>query len=83
MSNETLLQILGGLAAFLLFALAWRRFDIGEMSMTSTSSSAEEPCWTEAERREDGLSYGRYGCYHEQLHEMEVRARRGDFNTPV
>jgi len=61
----------------------YRRFDVRQLSVTYDSGPAEEPCWTEQVRRADGLSYGRYGCYHANLAELEKRARLGEFDTPV
>ena len=76
--------LLIGLGAALPFVLwFWRRFDVRELSVTYDSAGPEEPCWTEEVRGADGLNYGRYGCFHENLHEMEKRARLGEFNTPV
>ena len=45
---------------------------------SACDSAPEEPCWTEEVRAADGLSYGRYGCFHADLAEMDKRARFGD-----
>jgi hypothetical protein len=68
----------GGLAGFWM----WRRFDIRALSVTGDSAPPDEPCWTETVEGRDGLSYGRYGCYHAELKEMEARVRSGEFTTP-
>lgn len=74
MSNGTLWQILAGLLAFLLFAWAWRRIDVHDKPTTWIGTAPEEPCWTEQERREDGLSYGRSHGYSNALEDAEATA---------
>lgn len=82
--TDQAIWLLIGAGLGLTFAIrVWRRFDVRELSVTYDSAGPEEPCWTEEVRGPGGLSYGRYGCFHEQLHEMEKRARLGEFNTPV
>jgi hypothetical protein len=75
--------LLGGLGTGTLFVLwAWPRFDVKQLSVTQDRGPPEEPCWTEEIATDGRLSYGRYGCYHADLAEMEARARAGEFNTP-
>ena len=62
--------------------LAWRRFDSGQLAVTRDRAPPEEPCWTEQVSTDGRLSYGRQGCYHAGLAEMEARARAGEFDTP-
>lgn len=69
----------GGLAAV---AWGWRRFDVRQLSVTHDRSPPEAPCWTEQISTDGRLSYGRSGCYHANLAEMEARARSGEFDTP-
>lgn len=42
-----------------------------------------EPCWIDELRSEDGLSYGRQGCYRSEISEMEVRVRVGDLQLRI
>jgi hypothetical protein len=49
--------------------------------MSIGGGPAEEPCWTEQDRRADGLSYGRSCCYNDQLADTDARAEAGEFNT--
>jgi hypothetical protein len=39
----------------------------------------EEPCWTEQSVGADGLSYGRSGCFHAALADMDSKGAAGDF----
>ena len=80
MSGDTiwLLTVLGTGTLFIVWA--WRRFDASDLVVTR--ALPEEPCWTEQISTDGRLSYGRYGCYHADLAEMEARARSGEFNTP-
>jgi hypothetical protein len=39
----------------------------------------EEPCWTEQSVGADGLSYGRSGCFHEALADMDSKGSAGEF----
>ncbi|HEX8239793.1 MAG TPA: hypothetical protein VF574_08660 [Allosphingosinicella sp.] len=83
MSGETV-RVLVILAAGLLFVCwAWRRFDPGEIASTRDRAPPGEPCWTEQISTDGRLSYGRQGCYHAGLAEMEARVRRGEFDSPV
>lgn len=41
-----------------------------------------EPCWTEEMESDDKFRYARSYCFDEGLHEMDARARAGEFNTP-
>lgn len=83
MTGETV-SLTIGLGAALAFVLwAWRRLDLSQLSTTYDSAPPDEPCWTEQISTDGRLSYGRYGCYHSDLAEMEARARRGEFDTPV
>jgi hypothetical protein len=75
--------LLIGLGAGLPFVFrAWRRFDVRQLAATHDRAPPEEPCWTEQISTGGRLSYGRYGCYHADLAEMEARARTGEFDTP-
>jgi hypothetical protein len=40
----------------------------------------EEPCWTEQVAGPDGLSYGRSGCFHQNLADMDSKGAAGDFS---
>ena len=82
MTGETvwLVMLLGG--ALLVVVRVWRRLDVRQLSVTYDSGPPEEPCWTEQISTDGRLSYGRHGCYHADLAEMEARARSGEFNTP-
>ena len=82
MSEQHLGLLIGLFVAGGFVAWAWRRFDVRAMSVTYDSAPADEPCWTEEVRGADGLSYGRYGCHHSQLKEIEARVRMGEFTTP-
>jgi hypothetical protein len=77
-------MILAFLAVALPFLLwLWRRRGVKWPTVTYDSSGRDEPCWTEEVSSDGRYSYGRYGCYHGELKEMEVRARLGEFNTPA
>jgi hypothetical protein len=39
----------------------------------------EEPCWTEQVAGGDGLSYGRSGCFHQALADMDSKGAAGEF----
>lgn len=68
-------------AAWTLFVLwAWRRLE-AKQAAPRHRSPPDEPCWTEQVSTDGRLSYGRYGCYHSDLAEMEARARMGDFGA--
>jgi len=75
-----LLIVLGTGTLFVLWG--WRRFDVRQLAATHDRSPREEPCWTEQISTDGRFSYGRQGCYHADLAEMEARARTGEFNTP-
>lgn len=84
MSGETV-WLLIGLGAALSFVL-WarrRRSEVRQLSTTYGGGPAEEPCWTEQISTDGRFSYGRCGCYHANLADMESRARRGEFDTPA
>ena len=83
MTGETVWLVIQLGAALLLLVWAWRRIDMTQLSKTYGSAPPEEPCWTEQISTDGRLSYGRYGCYHADLAEMEARARKGEFDTPV
>lgn len=75
--------LLIGLGTGLALAVwAWPRFDVRELAATRDRSPPEEPCWTEQISTDGRLSYGRQGCYHAELAEMEARARAREFVTP-
>jgi hypothetical protein len=40
----------------------------------------EEPCWSEQVAGADGLSYGRSGCFHEALADMDAKGAAGGFS---
>ena len=71
--------LLGTGLAFL--AWAWRRIDARGLAARD-GSPREEPCWTEPISSDGRLSYGRQGCFHAGLAEMEARVRAGEFGTP-
>lgn len=79
------ISLIVGLAIAVAFAAwAWQRFDINCLPVTYDSGPPEAPGWTEETVGEDGLSYGRSGGgYHTRPDDMERRARRGEFDTPV
>jgi len=82
MDGDTI-WLLIGLATGALFVLwAWPRFDVTQLAATRDRAPPDEPCWTEQISTDGRLSYGRSGCYHANLAEMEARARTGEFNTP-
>jgi hypothetical protein len=82
MDGDTI-WLLIGLGTGMLFVLwAWRRFEARQLAATYDRSPPEAPCWTEQISTDGRLSYGRYGCYHADLAEMEARARSGEFTTP-
>ena len=83
MSDETVLLIIGAALAFGFALLAWRRFDVKQLSATYESAAVEEPCWTEQISTDGRVSHGRQGCYHAGLSDLDKRARAGEFDTPV
>lgn len=72
-----------GLCAALLFLPSVIWIDSRRRSSARGAAPPEEPCWTEEMSTDGRLSYGRNGCYHAQLAEMEARARSGEFDTPT
>jgi hypothetical protein len=75
--------ILAALAAAGLFA-AWLVRLPHDPRMLAENWHPHEPhspCWTEEVRGPDGLSYGRYGCFHEDLAFQDRRGRRGEFDA--
>ncbi|MET1112822.1 MAG: hypothetical protein ABWX67_14985 [Allosphingosinicella sp.] len=82
MSGDTVWLAIGLGTGVSFVIWAWRRFDVGALAVTRDRGPPEEPCWTEQISTDGRLSYGRYGCYHADLAEMEARARSGEFTTP-
>ena len=82
MGTETLWLAIAWVLTWSVTIWAWRRFDVKAPSRTYDSAPPEAPCWSEQISTDGRLSYGRSGCYHAGLAEMEARARGGEFNTP-
>jgi hypothetical protein len=84
MAEDYIGLAIGFILAVPLFVWAWRRFDVTPLARNYDSGPSDEPCWTEQIGTSvDGrLSYGRSGCYHAHLAEMEARARAEGFPTP-
>ncbi|HEV2748427.1 MAG TPA: hypothetical protein VGW34_14170 [Allosphingosinicella sp.] len=83
MTGEQIWLVIAGGAGLVVLLWGWRRFDIAAGSPTYGSAEPEEPCWTEELASDGRHRYGRSGCYHEQLAEMDARGRRGEFDTHV
>lgn len=83
MDSGALGWIVGGVVSAWFAWRVWRRFDVRPLAVTYDSSPGDEPCWTERITTDGRLSYGRSGCYHSGLAEMEARARSGEFDTPA
>jgi hypothetical protein len=81
MTVAGVLLLIGFGAAVLALLKPWRRVELTELSVTHRSAPPDEPCWTEETLGPDGLSYGRYGCFHRELSEMDARADRDPFIT--
>jgi hypothetical protein len=81
MTGETVWLLIGSGTGALFLLWAWPRFDVRQLSDRCDRSPPEEPCWTEQISTDGRLSYGRYGCYHADLAEMDARARSAEFNA--
>jgi hypothetical protein len=83
MTGEQIWLLIGAGAVLVLLLWGWRRFDIAGWLPTYGSTGPQEPCWTEEVASDGRHLYGRSGCFHEELAEMDARARRGEFNMHV
>lgn len=82
MDGDTAWLLIGAAAWSLFVFWAWRRLEAKQLAAGRFRAPPEEPCWTEHISTDGRLSYGRSGCYHAHLAEMEARARSGEFDTP-
>ena len=79
MSDHLASLIVWGAAGLAISICWWRR--AGEKAAAEILRGPErtagwnEPCWTEQVASDGRFSYGRYGCFHEELKEADARAR--------
>ena len=83
MSGDSFLLVIGVVGSLLIAIFIWRRFDVNELAVTRPLEGPDEPCWTQELGSDGRYRYGRHGCVNDELMEMERRARRGEFDTPV
>ncbi len=76
MGND-LSGMMWGAAVFAFLVWRWRWADPRAAAEIlrgpDRTPGSHEPCWTEQVKSDGRYSYGRYGCFHEELREADAR----------